>query len=255
MTISEKLLDVPTPSGTMDCFAAWPAQGGRFPLVALFMDVWGLREELFEITRRVAREGYFAILPNLFYRHGKLRFEQRNAQGKVVAFDTLPEEMRERMKAYARGTVRATLREDLGAILAAAKDWPVSDGPAGSIGFCMGGRAVFYAGQEFPERFRANASLHGTLLVSEMPLSPHPKIAAMKGEVYCGFGERDDNATPAVMSTLKDLFAQNPNVAYRSNLHLGVPHGYSMPDREIYDRAATEKDWREIFAMLKRQLG
>jgi carboxymethylenebutenolidase len=255
MTLVEETPDVRTPSGSMDCFVARPDKAGRFPLVVLLMDVWGLREELFDLTRRVAREGYFAIVPNLFYRHGKLRFAYRTADGKAMSFNALPTDIRENMRAYAHQTVRESVREDVGAVLAAAKAWPVSDGPAASIGFCMGGRAAFYVGQEFPERFRANASLHGTLLVTDKPFSPHSKIGAMKGEVYCGFGERDDQAAPAVIEKLKDMFAQNPNVAYRWTLHAGAHHGYAMPDRDVHDRAAAEQDWREIFAMLRRQLG
>ncbi|MFN3658115.1 MAG: dienelactone hydrolase family protein [Pseudolabrys sp.] len=251
----ETFPDIQTPSGTMDTFVARPAQGGPFPLVVLLMDIWGLREELFEITRRVARQGYFAALPNLFYRHGKLRFGRRNADGKMVSFAALPPDIREHMRAYAHQVVREPVREDLAALLEAAKAWPVSDGPAGSIGFCLGGRAAFYAGQEFPDRFRANASLHGTLLVTDKPFSGHLKVAAMRGEVYCGYGGRDDQASPAVMDTLKELFAQNPAVVYRSNLHPGAEHGYSMPDRDVHDAAATEQDWQEIFAMLRRQLG
>jgi carboxymethylenebutenolidase len=255
MTLIEETPDVRTPSGSMDCFVARPDDAERHPLVVLLMDVWGLREELFDLARCVAREGYFCIVPNLFYRHGKLRFAYRTPDGKAMSFNALPTEIRENMRAYAHQTVRESVREDVGAILTAAKDWPVSEGPAASVGFCMGGRAAFYVGQEFPERFRANASLHGTLLVTDKPFSAHSKVAAMQGEVYCGFGERDDQALPAVIETLKDLFARNPNVAYRWTLHPGAHHGYSMPDRDVYDAAATERDWREIFAMLHRQLG
>jgi carboxymethylenebutenolidase len=246
---------VQTPSGSMDCFVARPAEGHRFPLVILLMDIWGLREELFEIAQRVANEGYFCILPNLFYRHGKLRFEHRTSEGKAISFNKLPPDIREHMLAYAHQTVRATVREDVRAILTAAESWPVSDGPAASIGFCMGGRAAFYVGQEFPERFRANASLHGTRLVTDKPFSAHTKVSAMRGEVYCGYGELDDQAAPIVVDTLKRLFHENPNVEYRAVVHTGAHHGYSMPDRDVYDHAATEQDWQQIFGMLQRQLG
>src|SRR4029077_8707165 len=110
---------IQTPSGSMDCFVAHPAGSGRFPLVVLLMDVWGLREELFEIARRVAGEGYFCVLPNLFYRHGKLRFEYRTPEGKTLSVIKLPPDVQENMRTYARQTVRATVREDVGAILAA----------------------------------------------------------------------------------------------------------------------------------------
>ena len=254
MSLVTDTLSVPTPSGAMDCYVARPADG-RHSLVVLFMDIWGLREELFAIARRVAGEGYVCALPDLFHRHGKLQFGKRNAEGKAVSFETLPPDVRQHMISYAHQTVRASVREDVQAILDAARSWPVKDGPAGSVGFCMGGRAAFYVGQVFPERFRANASLHGTQLASDKPLSAHTEIGALRGEFYCGFGELDEQGAPAIRDRLKTLFDENPKVVYRSVVHPGAKHGYSMPDRDIYDHAAAERDWTEIFAMLHRQLG
>lgn len=255
MTVVARMLDINAPSGSMDCFVAHPDGAGLFPLVVMFMDVWGLREELFDLARRVAGEGYVCVLPNLFYRHGKLRFTYRTPDGKAMSFVDLPRDVQDHMRSFSRQVARESVREDIGAILAAAKSWPVSDGPAGSVGFCLGGRATFYAGQEFPDRFRANASLHGTLLYTDLPLSAHRKIGAMRGEMYCGYGELDDQSTPAIVEALGRLFKDNPNIAYRGVVHPGAKHGYSMPDRDVHDRAATDEDWREIFAMLRRQLG
>ena len=76
----------------------------------------------------------------------------------------------------------------------------------------------------------------------------------MRGEMYCGYGELDDQASPAVIETLKRLFQDNPYVEYRAVIHVGARHGYSMPDRDVYDHAATEQDWQQIFGMLQRQL-
>src|SRR5665647_1626022 len=95
-----KEIDIPTPDGTMDGYAAHPDGGGPFALVVLFMDVWGLREELFAIARRVASHGYYCIVPNLFYREGKIRYERRNAEGKMVSFDTLPVALQEEMRSH-----------------------------------------------------------------------------------------------------------------------------------------------------------
>jgi len=219
------------------------------------MDVWGLREELFTITRRVAAQGYYCVVPNLFYREGKVRFERRNADGKMVSFDTLPAALQNEIRGHAAKLDRRTARTDITAILDFCRAEPVAAGPAGSAGFCMGGRLAFHAGQEFPERFRANASLHGTLLVTEAADSPHRLVHRMRGELYCGFGERDRFATADIIAALASAFATQNKVAYRSNVHAGANHGYSLPDRDVYDSAATESDWLEIFAMFERQLG
>ena len=249
-----KSIEIPTPDGTMDGYAAHPAGGDKFALVLLFMDVWGLREELFAIARRVAAHGYYCVVPNLFYREGKVRYERRNAAGKMVSFDTLPVALQKEIRGHAAKLDRQTARTDIAAILDFCRGQPVDDGAAGSVGFCMGGRIALQAGQEFPQKFRANASLHGTWLVSDAADSPHRLAHLMRGEVYCGYGDRDRFATPDIVATLQRTLGGQPGLGYRCNLHAGANHGYSLPDRDLYDAAATEADWREIFAMFGRQL-
>ena len=244
---------IQTPDGMMDAYAAWPGSGGPFPLVLLFMDVWGLREELFAIARNVAAKGYYCVVPNLFYREGKVRYEKRNAEGKMVSFTALPLEKQAEMSNRSGKVDRERSRTDIAAILDFCRGEPVAPGAAGSAGFCLGGRVAFYAGQEFP-RFRANASLHGTWLIKDVSDSPHLFIGRMRGEVYCGFGELDRFGAPEAVATLDRAFAANPNVRYLRHVHAGADHGYSLPDRDIHAAEATALDWQKIFAMFEREL-
>ncbi len=251
----QKHVDIATPRGPIDCYVAHPQGSGLlFPLVLLFMDVWGLREELFGLARRVAAQGYYCLLPNLFYRQGKLRYEKRDAAGRMVSFDTLPKDMQEEMRGRSDKIDRASTREDIAALLDFCRGEPVDPGPAGSIGFCLGGREAFYAAQEFPDRFRANASLHGTALVTDAPDSPHKLAHLMRGELYCGYGERDRFAAPEALAALERALGGRSDLSYRFHLHHGAGHGYALPDRDIHDHAAAETDWREIFAMFDRVL-
>jgi carboxymethylenebutenolidase len=249
-----KEIDIPTPDGVMDAYAAHPDSGGPFPLVVLFMDVWGLREELFAIARNVAAQGYYCVVPNMFYREGKIRFDYRTPAGKMMSVIDLPPEKQQEMHQHSARVDRPRTRIDIAAVLEFCRGEPVDRGPAGSAGFCLGGRAAFYAGQEFP-RFRANASLHGTRLVTDAEDSAHRFVGRMRGEMYCGFGERDRFGTPEIVETLDRAFAANPNVKYRRHVHAGADHGYSLPDRDIHAAEATALDWREIFAMFGRELG
>jgi len=252
--IRARSIDIPTPDGVMDAYAAHPEADGKFPLVVLFMDIWGLREELFAITRRVAAEGYYAMVPNLFHREGRFSLTQRNSEGRALSFNLLPEDLQGDMRARAERLNRATLRADLAAILDFCTHEPVRDGPAGSIGFCMGGREAFFAAQEFPERFRATASLHGSRLVTPAEDSPHRLAQRMRGEVYCGFAEFDRGAPPEVIATIEQSLRGVAGLTGHSQVHRGAHHGYALPDRDVHDHAATERDWGEIFAMLRRQL-
>ena len=67
----EKFVYIETPAGRMDLFVAHPP-GMPCPAVVVFMDNWGLREELFDIARHVAAAGYYCVLPNTYF--GVARF-------------------------------------------------------------------------------------------------------------------------------------------------------------------------------------
>jgi carboxymethylenebutenolidase len=96
--------------------------------------------------------------------------------------------------------------------------------------------------------------MHGTRLVSEQPDSPHLFVEKMRGEVYCGFAEHDDLAPPSTIETLGKLFKDQTGVRYRAIVHPGTVHGYALPDRDIFDKPAANRDWENIFAMFRRQL-
>ena len=48
---------------------------GQFPGIIFYMDAPGIREELRNMARRIARHGYFCLLPDMYYRLGPLRFD------------------------------------------------------------------------------------------------------------------------------------------------------------------------------------
>ena len=239
----------------MDGYAAHPDDGKAHPLVVIFMDIWGLREELFGIARRIAGEGYYCVVPNLFYREGKFRYQVRDADGRMASFVTLPEDIQESMRARADRLNRRTLKVDVAALLDFCRREPANVQAAGSVGFCMGGREAFFAAQEFPECFRATASLHGSRLAIAADDSPHRVTGRMRGEVYCGFAEFDRGAPPEVIRAVEEALAGVAGLTFKSRVHPGAHHGYALPDRDIHDHQAAEYDWAEIFAMYRRQLG
>jgi carboxymethylenebutenolidase len=69
-------------SGAIPSFAVCPDGPGPFPGIILYMDAPGIREELRNLARRIAKRGYFCLLPDMYYRIGTLRFDfVRRAEG------------------------------------------------------------------------------------------------------------------------------------------------------------------------------
>ncbi len=252
--MQEALIDIATADGRMDTFITRPQEGGPYPAVVIYMDIWGLREELFEIARRIATTGYVCVVPNFYYREGPVRYDTRNAQNKVVSVDRLEPQVRSVMLASLKAVSNAMVIADSGALLDfLAADTGVRAGPMGAIGYCMGGRHVLCAATAFPDRFRAVACLHGTELTADRPDSPHLRLGVLGGELYCGFGEKDAHTPPEVVARMAQVLS-TCSVTYRQEVHPGAGHGYALPDRDVYDSRAAARDWEVIHAMLRRQV-
>ncbi len=251
----ESVVEIPTADGRMDAFVCHPEADGPFPAVVVLMDIWGLREELFDVARRIAVVGYHCTVPNFWYRRGKVRYEFRDENGRMRSLNAIPKEVQDEMLANMNQVTDRMAMADIGSVLKFFEGHPVRKGPKGTIGYCLGGRLSLAAAAAFPSEFRASASMHGTSMASDAPDSPHLSIGKMRGEIYCGMGERDRFTPPAVVETLAKLFKDQSNVKYRGKVHAGADHGYALPDRDVFDKAAANRDWEYIFAMFRRQLG
>jgi carboxymethylenebutenolidase len=251
----ERLVEIPTKDGRMETFVTHPEQDVPFPPVVLYMDVWGVREELYDLARRIATVGYYVMVPDFYYRQGTVRSTFINPQGERTSLNRLSKEDQEKVLAPASKLSDAMVIEDTGALLRFLRDQsePVKPGAVGSIGYCMGGRHVLAAAVSYPEHFMASVSLHGTSLISDQAASHHHKVARMRGEFYCGFAEHDPYAPPAMIAQLEELLTPC-QVRYSYQIHKGAEHGYALPDRDIYDKRATDRDWERIFAMFHRQI-
>ena len=252
--MEERVVEIATASGRMETFVTHPEQDGPFSPVIIYMDIWGVREELFEIARRVGTVGYYCMVPDLYYRQGKVRHEFRDEHNRMISLHVLDEERRQRVIAPGRRLSNQMVVDDTGAILDfLGSGEPVRLGGVGSIGYCMGGRHVLCVAGHFPERMTAGASLHGTTLVSEAPDSPHRLVREFRGELYCGFAEMDPYAPLSMVKELDDLL-RPCTVDYRYAIHEGAQHGYALPNRDIFDARGAARDWEHIFAMFHRQI-
>lgn len=252
--MKEQFLKVPAPGGAMETFVTHPERSGPFPGVVLYMDIWGVREELYDLARRVATVGYYCMVPDLYYRNGRVRHDYRDAQGRAISTARLDEQRLAAVRASRDSLTDDMAIADTGALLNfIGKGEPVHSGAVGCIGYCMGGRHVFRVAAAYPARFRASASLHGTHLVTDKPDSPHRSAAKLMGQLYCGFGEKDGHAAAPIRKSLDEVMKSAP-VKYVNEYHLGAEHGYALPERDVYHKQAANRDWELIFAMFRAQL-
>lgn len=117
----------------------------------------------------------------------------------------------------------------------------------------MGGRHVPCIAGKFPGRFRANACLHGVEIVTDKPDSPHRLAMAGEGELYCGHAERDKFTQPGVIKALEEAL-KGRKMHFFYEVQKGAEHGYALPDRDVHDKHASNRDWELILRMFHDQL-
>ena len=104
----------------------------------------------------------------------------------------------------------------------------------------------------YPDRFGAVASFHGGNLATDAPTSPHLVAPKLEAEVYVAAAEEDRSYPPEMAKRFEDALAA-AGVRYRAETYPAA-HGWMKPDFPVYDQAAAEHGWRELFAFFDRTL-
>ncbi|MBP6711282.1 MAG: dienelactone hydrolase family protein, partial [Propionivibrio sp.] len=66
-------IKVPAGGGEMPAYRAQPADGANFPVILVVQEIFGVHEHIKDICRRLAKQGYQAIAPELYARQGDPR--------------------------------------------------------------------------------------------------------------------------------------------------------------------------------------
>ena len=242
-------LTIRTRDGECPTYVYTPESGtGPWPAVILFMDGLAIRPTLFEMAQRMANGGYVLLLPDMFYRAGP-----------YAPMD--PKEI------FAGGPAReklGTLFTSVNKTLAASDTVAFIDyidsradvrgKKIGVTGYCMGGAIALNVAAAFPDRIAAAASFHGGNLATDDADSPHRLAPQINGRVYVAAAVKDEHYPPEQHERLEKALTE-AGVDHRCEFYEGALHGWTMPDTPIYDEAAAERHWRELFTLFGETLG
>jgi carboxymethylenebutenolidase len=243
-----KEIALPTPDGDARAFTFQPSGEGPWPAAIIFMDAPAIRPALFEFGERLARDGYFTLLPDLFWRAGPYapinvaevfadETKRREVFGKLMG-STNPEKQLSDAKA---------------SLDYLAKLPEVKPGPVAITGYCMGAGVVMRTAGTFPDRVAAAAGFHGGRLATDAPDSPHllaPKITA---KVLVAGADEDAGFPPEQADKLREALTA-AGVDNEVTIYKGAKHGYTMPDLPVYNRDAAERHWTEMLALFDETL-
>jgi len=239
----ERQIEIATKDGAINTFITHPERHGPHPVLILYMDAPGIREELRDMARRLGAAGYYVMLPNLYYRSGEEEMGEFVGEGADVAA------VRTKFMGLMATLDIPMVMNDTDALIAFSNADPAaSKGPIGTVGYCMSGRYALSAAVRHPGRVMAAASIYGVRLIEDAPDSPHLTLPGSEAELYVAWAEIDHYAPLDKLEPLRAAFAE-ASLKAEVELYPGVEHGFAFPGRPAYDKDAAERHWERLFAL------
>jgi carboxymethylenebutenolidase len=219
-------VSVPVADGKMPAYRAMPAKAGKYPVVLVVQEIFGVHEHIKDVCRRYAKLGYFAIAPELFARQGDVSKMTDIGQILSTVVSKVPD---------------AQVNADLDATVAFAR----ASGHAhadrvGLVGFCWGGRAAWVYAKHNP-KLKAAVAYYGLLEGMKSDIKPQDPIdfaSELKVPVlglYAGI----DAFVKA--ETVDKMTAGLRNSGSGSEIIVfpNVDHGFNADYRPSYDKTAA----------------
>jgi carboxymethylenebutenolidase len=234
-------LMIPTLEGVIPAYRAMPAEGGPFPVVLVVQEIFGVHEHIKDICRRLAKLGYFAIAPELYYRQGDV--------SKLTDFQEI-------LKIVSK-VPDAQVMSDLDATVANA----TSTGKAATsklaiTGFCWGGRIVWLYSAHNP-KLKAGVAWYGRLVAQpgqENPLQPKYPIdlaGSLHAPVLGLYGEADQGIPVASVEKMRAALKE-ANKPSEIVLYPATPHAFLADYRPSYRKEPAEDGWKRMLAWFKK---
>ena len=200
---------------TFDGHLSVPQGAGPFPGILLITAIFGVDDEMKELSDAWAADGFVVSVPDIFWR---VRPGPTADMG--VAFDR-----------YGKFDFDQGIK-DIEDLIADLRARPECNGKVAVLGFCFGGRYAHVAAA----RLGADAagSYHGTLIENHLDEMPPRKCP-----ISFHFGDNDAATPVETYEKIKAAYAghQNAEIALHTG---GIEHNFAMPHKPGYNEAACK---------------
>jgi len=243
----EQPVEIRTPDGTAEGFLCHDENQKRLPGVLYLTDIGGIREANRGMARRLAEQGYTVLVPNLFYRTGKLpvfHFEFKFGEERT---------MKRLAELSGPLTPEAMERDAVAYLDFLSSSNSATPGPMGVVGFCFSGAMAMRAAAARPDRVAAVASFHGGRLYTDQPTSPHRLLARIRARLYFGHAFNDRSMPAEAIAKFEDVM-KSWSGHYESETYDGALHGWTVPDSPVYNHAQAERAFQKLTELLAATL-
>jgi carboxymethylenebutenolidase len=225
--------------GDIPAYYAVPKGKGRRPIVLVVPEIWGMHEHIKDVTRRLAKAGYFAVTNEPYFRIGDLT-KLENIKEVIAGANKLSDQ-----QAF----------EDNDAVIAWAGKHARGDAKKlGITGFCRGGRMVWmYTAHN--KNVDAGVAWYGSLMPipPAMPTGPLDVTDKVDRPVLGLYGSADQGIPMDHVERLRaGLMAFGNDKKSTIHVYEGMPHAFNADYRPSYRKEAADDGWKRMLAWFKK---
>ncbi|HTH15627.1 MAG TPA: dienelactone hydrolase family protein [Magnetospirillum sp.] len=229
---------IPARDRELPAYAARPKGNAPAPVVLVVQEIFGVHEYIRDICRRLAKQGYLAVAPELYVRQG-------DPSG-ITDIPTL-------MQTIVAKVPDEQVLADLDATAAWAMKSAGGDPARLAItGFCWGGRIVWLYAAHNPA-LKVGVAWYGRLMgdaTVNTPRHPLDVAAELKAPVLGLYGGADQgislDSVEKMRAALKAAKAPSEIIVYD-----GAPHAFHADYRPSYREQPAKEGWARMLAWFK----
>lgn len=226
MSISARSLTFPSGNEQLIAYYACPEGTGPFPGVVVIHEVFGLTENIKDITQRFAYEGFAALAVDLF-----------TGRNRVVCM------FRFLMDMFLNSLEHQGIQDLKSALSFLAEQPEVDANQLGAIGFCLGGGfAIAWACTD--ERLKVIAPYYG--------FNPRPLEAVARACPIVGSYPSQDFTAKAGRNL--DAVLDQYNIPHDIKVYHDTKHSFFNDQASVYNAAAAQDSWQRVLKFFRTYL-
>ncbi len=227
MTIKTGVVSFPSRQSQLEAYVAQPDGAGPWPAVVVIHEAFGLNDNIRDIARRFANEGYVALAVDLF--------AGRNRAVCMLRF----------FSSMFFNSLNHQGIQDLKTALTYLSQYPSVNGKRiGAIGFCMGGGfAIGWACTD--DRLKVIAPFYG----------PNPRPIEAVQRLCPAVGSYPGNDFTAPHARRLDEVLDTYRVPHDIKVYPSAKHSFFNDQRGNYHAEASADAWRRTLSFFKERIG
>lgn len=231
-------VQIPAVGGGIPGYRAMPAARGKYPVVLVVQEIFGVHEHIKDLCRRLAKAGYYAIAPEMYARQGDV--------SKLSSIDDI--------RPIVAKVPDSQVMQDLDSAVNFARASGNADTTKVAVtGFCWGGRITWMYTAHSPN-VKAGVAWYGGLVgaPNEMkPTNPIDEIKNLHAPVLGLYAGKDTGITQEHVAQMRAALkaANNPS---RIDVYPDAEHGFNADYRPTYNAADAKDGWAKMLAWFKQ---